>query len=87
MDITTTRQTPASGPSPFTTEISATQPDRMLKKEEVERAFLGIIQLAKEKSVGMETLEESMTMKNPKCDQALSSQVSAVFREYDGVFP
>ena len=49
-------------------KISATQLDKMLKRKEVERAFLGIIQLVKEDPKGMETLEESMTTQMPKRD-------------------
>ena len=61
--------------------------DRMLKKEEVERGFLGIIQLVKEGSEGMETLEESMLTMKPKLNQALPSDIHAVFKEYDDLFP
>ena len=59
----------------------------MLKKEEVERAFLGIIRLVKEDSEGMETLEESMTTKKPKWDQVLPFDIRAVLEEFDDVFP
>ena len=59
----------------------------MLKKEEVERVFLGIIRLVKEDSEGMEALEESMTPKKPKWDQALPSDIRAVLEEFDDVFP
>ena len=59
----------------------------MLKKDTVERAFLGIVQLVKEGSEGMETLEESMTTMKPKWDQALPSDIHAVLEEFDDVFP
>ena len=59
----------------------------MLKRKEVERAFLGIIQLVKEDPEGMETLEESTTTQKPKWDQALPSQIRAVLEEFDDVFP
>ena len=53
-------------PVHLATEISATRLDKMLKRKEVERAFLGIIRLAKEDPEGMETPEESTTTQNPK---------------------
>ena len=59
----------------------------MLKKEEVERAFLGIIQLVKEDTEGMEAPEESMPTEQPKWDSALPSQIRAVLEEFDDVFP
>ena len=68
-------------------EISATELDKMLRKKDVERAFLGIIRLAKEESERMEALEESMTTVKPKWDQTLPSQIRAVLEEFDDVFP
>ena len=68
-------------------KVSVTQLDKMLKKDTVELAFLGIIRLVKEGSEGMETLEESMTMKKPKWDQALPSDIRVVLEEFDDVFP
>ena len=68
-------------------KIRATQLDRMLKKDEVERAFLGIIRLVKEDSEGMETPEESMGTMKPKWDPALPPQIHAILEEYDDVFP
>ena len=59
----------------------------MLKREEVERVFLGIIRLVKEDTEGMEALEESMTTMKPKWDQALPSHIRAVLEEFDDVFP
>ena len=59
----------------------------MLKKNEVDRSFLGIIRLVKEESKGMDALEESMTMQKPKWDQALPSSIRAVLEEFDDVFP
>ena len=49
-------------------EVSASQANQMLKRKEVERAFLGIIRLVKEESKGMDAPEESMTMQKPKWD-------------------
>ena len=45
----------------FVDEISANQIDYMLKRNEVDLAFLGIIQLVKEESEGMDAPEESTT--------------------------
>ena len=59
----------------------------MFKKEEVERAFLGIIRLVKEDPEGMETPEESTMAQKPKWDQALPSHICAVLEEFDNVFP
>ena len=59
----------------------------MLNKEEMERAFLAIIQLVKDDLKGMEALEESTAMKNPKWDQALPSHICVVLEEFDDVFP
>ena len=69
------------------TEISATRLDKMLKRKEVERAFLGIIRLVKEDRDGMETPKESMTTQKTKWDQALPSNIGAVLEEFDDVFP
>ena len=74
-------------PVHLATEISATQLKKMLKRKEVERAFLGIIRLVKEDSAGMEVLEESTATQKPKWDQALSSHIRAVLEEFDDVFP
>ena len=76
-----------SNPIHLAMEMSATQLDKMLKKEEVERAFLGIILLVKEDLEGMETLDESVTMVKPKWDEALPSDICAILEEYDDVFP
>ena len=59
----------------------------MLKRKEVERAFLGIIRLVEEESRGMDAPEESMTAQKPKWDQALPSSIHAVLGEFDDVFP
>ena len=59
----------------------------MLKKKEVERAFLVIIWLVKEDPKVMETLEESMTTQKAKWDQALPSHIRAVLEEFDDIFP
>ena len=59
----------------------------MLKRNEVDQALLGIIQLVKEESEGMDAPEESMTTQNPKRDQALPSSIRAVLDEFDNVFP
>ena len=59
----------------------------MLKRKEVERAFLGIIRLVKEDPEGMETPEESITTQKPNWDQTLPSQIRAVLEEFDDVFP
>ena len=74
-------------PAHLATEISATRLDKMFKRKEVERAFLGIIQLIKEDPEGMETPEESMTTQKPKWEQALPSQIRAVLEEFGDVFP
>ena len=68
-------------------EISATQLDGILRKKEVEWAFLGIIELVKEESEGMKPPEESMTTVKPKWDQALPSQICVAIEEYDDIFP
>ena len=74
-------------PVHLATKISATRLDKMLKRKEVERAFLGIIRLVKEDSEGMEAPEESTTIQKPKWDQALPPQIRAVIEEFDDVFP
>ena len=43
--------------------------------------------MVKEDSEGIETLEESMTTKKPKWDQALPFGIRAVLEEFDDVFP
>ena len=53
-------------PVHLATEVSVTWLDKMLKRKEVERGFLGIIRLDKEDSEGMGTLEESTTIQKPK---------------------
>ena len=50
-----------SNPVHLASEISASQVNQMLKRKEVERAFLGIIRLVEKESKGMDALEESMT--------------------------
>ena len=59
----------------------------MLKRNQVERAFLGIIRLLKEKSEGMDAPEESTTTQKPKWDQATPLLIRVVLEEYDDVFP
>ena len=76
-----------TNPVHLANEISASQANQMLKRKEVERAFLGIIQLVKEDPGGMETQEESMTTQKPNWDQALPSPIRAVLKEFDDVFP
>ena len=68
-------------------EISASQVNHMLKRKEMERAFLGVIQLVKEESEGMDAPEESTTTQKPKWDQALPSSIRAALEEFDDVFP
>ena len=68
-------------------EISANQANQMLKRKEVERAFLGIIRLVEKESKGMDAPEESMPTQKPKSDQALPSSIRAVLEEFDDVFP
>ena len=74
-------------PAHLAIEISATQLDKMLKRKEVERAFLGITRLVKEDSEGMKAPEESTTRQKPKWDQALPSHIHAILEEFDDVFP
>ena len=45
----------------------------MLKKEEVEPTFMGIVRLVKEDPEGMEAPEEPMTTAKPKWEQGLPS--------------
>ena len=59
----------------------------MLKRNEVEWAFLGIIWLVKEKSEGMDTPEESTITQKWKWDRIFPSAIHAVFKEFDNVFP
>ena len=59
----------------------------MLKRKEVQQAFLGVIRLVKEDPEGMETPEESMTTQKPKWDQVLPSYIRAVLEEFHDVFP
>ena len=59
----------------------------MLKRKEVERAFLGVIRLVEGESKGMDAPEESMTTQKPKWDQALPSSIHAVLEEFDDAFP
>ena len=59
----------------------------MLKRKEVKRAFLRIIQLVEEESKGMDAPEESTTTQKPKWDQALPSSIRVVLEEFDDVFP
>ena len=76
-----------SNPVHLANEISASQANQMLKRKEVERAFLGIIRLVEEESKGMDAPEESTTTQKPKWDQALPSSIRAVLEEFDDVFP
>ena len=76
-----------SNPVHLANEISASQANQMLKRKEVERAFLGIIRLVEEESKGMDAPEESTTTQKPKWDRALPSSIRAVLEEYDDVFP
>ena len=55
-------------PVHLASEISASQANQMLKRKEVERAFLGIIQLVKEKPEGMDIPEGSTITQKPKWD-------------------
>ena len=59
----------------------------MLKRNQVERAFLGVIRLVNEESEAMDVIEESTTTQKPKWDQALPSLICVVLEEYDDVFP
>ena len=76
-----------SNPIHLANEISASQANQMLKRKEVERAFLGIIQLVEEESKGLDAPEESTTAQKPKWDQALPSSIHAVLEEFDDVIP
>ena len=76
-----------SNPVHLANEISASQANQMLKRKEVERAFLGIIRLVEEESKGMDAPEESTTTQKPKWDRALPSSIRAVLEEFDDVFP
>ena len=76
-----------SNPVHLVNKISANQANQMLKRKEVERAFLGIIRLVQEESKGMDAPEECTTTKKPKWDQALPSLIRAVLEEFDDVFP
>ena len=76
-----------TNPIHLTNEISASQANQMLKRKEVERAFLGIIRLVEEESKGMDALEETTTTQKPKWDQALPSSIRVALEEYDDVFP
>ena len=76
-----------SNPVHLANKISASQANQMLKKKEVERAFLGIIRLVEQESKGMDAPEESTTTQKPKWDRALPSSIRAVLEEYDDVFP
>ena len=68
-------------------EISANQINQVIKRNEVEQAFLGIIKLVKEESEGMDAPKESTTTQKPKWDQALPSSICVVLEEFDDVFP
>ena len=76
-----------SNPIHVANETRANQINHMLKRNEVERAFLWIIQLVKEESEGMDAPEESTTTQKPKWDQALPSPICVVLEEFDDVFP
>ena len=75
-----------SNPVHLAHEISASQANQMLKRKEVERAFLGIIRLVEEESKRMDAPEESTTTQKPKWDRALPASICAVLEEYDDVF-
>ena len=55
-------------PVHFAKEINANQIDHVLKRNEVDQDFLGIIWLVKEEVKGMDALEKSTTMQTPKWD-------------------
>ena len=76
-----------TNPIHLVNEISAIQANQMLKRKEMERAFLGIIRLVEEESKGMDAPEESTTTQKPKWDQALPSSIRAVLGEFDDLFP
>ena len=59
----------------------------MVLKNEVDRAFLGIIRLVKEESEGMDAPEDSTATQKPKWDQALPLPINAVLEEFYDVFP
>ena len=59
----------------------------MLKRKEVERAFMEIIRLVQQESKGMDAPKESTTTQKPKWDQALPSSIRVVLEEFDDVFP
>ena len=68
-------------------EIGVNRINHMFKRNEVDRTFLGIIRLVKEKSEGMDAPEKSTTTQNPKWDQVHPSLICAVLEEFDDVFP
>ena len=68
MDLIATHPTQTAKLVHLANEISVTQIDCMLKQNQVERAFLGIILLFKEESEGMRALEESTPTQKPKWD-------------------
>ena len=76
-----------SNPVHLANKISVSQANQMLKRKEVERAFLGIIRLVEEQLKGMDAPKESTTTRKPKWDQALPSSICAVLEEFDDVFP
>ena len=76
-----------TNPVHLANEISASQANQMLKRKEMERAFLGITRLVQEESEGMNAIGESMTTQKPKWDQALPSSIRAVLEEFYDVFP
>ena len=64
--LTATHQTQEPKPVHLSSEISAMKVNQMLKRGQVERAFLGIIRLVKEESEEMDVPEESTTAQKPK---------------------
>ena len=50
-----------SNPIHLANEINVSQANQVLKRKEMERAFLGIIRLVEEESKGMDAPEESTT--------------------------
>ena len=76
-----------SNPVHLANEVSVSQANQMLKRKEVERAFLGIIRLVEKETKGMDAPEESTTTQKPKWNQALPSLIRAVLEEFDDVFP
>ena len=68
MDFTTTCQALVPKSVHIADEISASQIDHMLKRNEMDRDFLGIIQLVNEESEGLDVQDKSPSMQKPKWD-------------------